>query len=98
MPQPMQQQAAPAPQQGGSSGAPASFGELVSQIYNNLGMLQQVIGKARPELAKDFAAVQEMFAQKISALQGEGKEVNENIKKPEGAASPEAGSADVMPM
>ena len=80
-----------APQQGGG------FGQLVSQIFEQLGILQQVVAKAKPDAAEQFAAIQQQFQAAISSLQG-GDEGQEMSPKPEGAASPEAGASDAMPM
>ena len=81
------------PQQG-----PSSFGQLVNQISSQLGMLQQVIAKARPEQAEQFAQIQDMFQQSIEALQGKEDEGQEmSPKQPNETASQEAGAADVMP-
>jgi len=87
----MPPQAPQAPQQSGG------FGQLVSQIFDGLGTLQEVISKAKPEAVERFAALQQQFQQAIESLQGEddGQEMS---PKPEGAASPEAGASDAMPM
>jgi hypothetical protein len=88
-----------APQQQQPQGAGGSFGQLVNQISSQLGMLQQVVAKARPEQAEQFAQIQEMFQQSIEALQGNKEDEGEEMspKKPNETASPEAGAADVMP-
>jgi hypothetical protein len=87
-----------APQQQQPQGAGGSFGQLVSQISSQLGMLQQVVAKARPDQAEQFAQIQDMFQQSIESLQGKEDEGQEMApKKAEGTASPEAGAADVMP-
>lgn len=98
MAMPPQQPGQPAqPPQGGQGGG---FGALVSNVFQQLGTIQDVLAKAKvnPEVAQRFAAIQDQFQQAIAALQGgdEGQEMEP--KKPEGAASPEAGAADVMPM
>jgi hypothetical protein len=87
----MPPQAPQAPQQGGG------FGQLVSQIFDGLGTLQEVISKAKPEAVERFAALQQQFQQAIESLNGED-EGQEMSPKPEGAASPEAGASDAMPM
>jgi len=83
------QQPGQAPQQGGG------FGQLVSQIFEQLGVLQQVVAKAKPDAAEQFAALQQQFQQAVSSLQGEAQE---SPKQAEGTASPEAGASDAMPM
>ncbi len=80
---------------------PQSFGQLVSSIDNNMAMLLDVLAKAgvNPEVAQGFASLQDQFRGAIEKLQGGGDEGQEMApKNPEGAASPEAGGAEVMPM
>lgn len=78
---------------------PQSFGQLVSNIDNNMAMLLDVLGKAgvNPEVAQSFAGLQDQFRAAIERLQG-GEPEEMSPKKPEGAASPEAGAAEVMPV
>lgn len=85
-------------QQGGA--APQSFADLVSNIFNQLGMLQDVLGRAKvpPQVAERFGAVQSAFQQAVESLQGGEDEGQEMAPKQEGPSSPEAGAADVMPM
>lgn len=79
---------------------PQSFGQLVSNIDNNMAMLLDVLGKAgvNPEVAQSFAGLQDQFRAAIERLQGGGEPEEMSPKKPEGAASPEAGAAEVMPV
>jgi len=88
-----QPQQAPQGQQGGFMG-------LVSNVYQQLGMIQDVLGKANanPAIAQKFAAIQDQFQAAIEQLQSGGEEEKMEPKNPEGAASPEAGAAEVMPM
>lgn len=76
----------------------ANFSDLVSQIFAGLGTLSEVVAKAKPEAAEQFAALQSQFQAAIESLQGgdEGQEMAP--KNPEGATSHEAGAADVQPM
>ncbi len=86
------QQSGQPPQQGGG------FGQLVSQIFEQLGVLQQIVAKAKPEAGEQFAALQQQFQSAISSLQGEDEGQEMSPKQPEGTASPEAGASDAMPM
>ena len=80
------------PQQGGG------FGQLVSQIFEGLGTLQEVVSRAKPDAAEKFAMIQEQFQAAISSLQGEDEGQEMSPKQPGGATSPEAGAAEVEPM
>jgi hypothetical protein len=93
----------PAQQPSGQPQQPAQGGfmGLVSNVYQQLGMIQDVLSKANagPELAQRFASIQDQFQAAVEALQGGGDEGQEMApKNPEGATSPEAGAAEVMPM
>jgi hypothetical protein len=87
-------QAAPQQQQGGS------FVDLISNIFSQLGTLQDVLGRAKvpPQVAQKFAAIQSQFQSAVESLQGGGDEGQEMAPKQQGPASPEAGAADVIPM
>ena len=89
------EQAAPQQQQGGS------FVDLISNIFSQLGTLQDVLGRAKvpPQVAQKFAAIQSQFQSAVESLQGgEEDEGQEMSPKQQGPASPEAGAADVIPM
>jgi len=91
------QSPAPSPEQGAPQGG---FMGLVSNVFKQLGMIQDVLAKANvnPEVAQQFAALQDQFQSAVESLQGGGQPAPQQAKNPEGSTSPEAGAAEVVPM
>ena len=88
------------PPQQPSQPAQGGFMGLISNVYQQLGTIQDVLAKANanPAVAQKFAMLQDQLQAAVEALQGGEQEDKMSPKNPEGATSPEAGAAEVMPM